>query len=204
METFPLNKVQWQVYADNVSDETYKMICKYIPKNQIKRVSVGHGAGTFRMVYEDAIKNDPNDFIYFLEDDYLHLPNSYDALLSVASKNIVDYITLYDHPDKYNGNIVSNPFVVSGGEETMLFWCGKHHWKVTNSTTMTFGAFSDILREDKETFWRWTETRHPYDYQLFWDLQLFKNRRLVCAAPSLSTHGETKNLAVGIDWSSLC
>ena len=200
---FPLNKVHWQVYADNVCDETYLMICKYIPESQVKRVSVGHGAGTFRMVYEDAIKNSPEDFIYFLEDDYLHLPNAYEALLSVANKNFADYMTLYDHPDKYDGSQYLNPFVVTGGEESVIYWCGKHHWKITNSTTMTFGAFVDILRKDKKVFWRWTETKHPYDYQIFWDLRLFSRRRLVSVVPSLSTHGETANLAVGVDWTKL-
>jgi hypothetical protein len=36
----------FHVIADNVSEDTYAMICKYVHSNQIMRVSVGHGAGT--------------------------------------------------------------------------------------------------------------------------------------------------------------
>lgn len=202
LREFPLDKVRWIVYADNVCDETYEMICNYIPAEQVRRVKVGHGAGTFRMVYEEAIKNKPDDFVYFLEDDYLHLPGSYDVLLEAAKCNYTDYLTLYDHPDKY-GKITPNPFIVSGGEKTTLYWCNKHHWKETNSTTMTFAAFVDVLIKDKGTFWRWTETSHPYDFQIFIDLKLFSSRKLSCAIPAMSTHGEKEYLSKGVEWHNI-
>lgn len=196
---FPLEKVKWTVVADNVCDETYKMICRYIPENQVRRVSVGHGAGTFRLVYGEAIKNKPDDFIYFLEDDYLHLPGSYDVLIEAAKCNYADYYTLYDHPDKYGRNS-PNPFVTTEGEKSVVYWCRNHHWKVTNSTTMTFAAFVDVLRDDQKTFWRWTETKHPYDFHIFTEMRLFNHKYLLSPIPSLSTHGETEFLSLGIEW----
>ena len=36
-----------QILADNISEETYSMIQKYIPKQQIELVNIGNGAGTF-------------------------------------------------------------------------------------------------------------------------------------------------------------
>ena len=199
---FPLNKVKWKVLADNVCEETYEMICRYIPTNQIERVSVGHGAGTFRKAYEYAIMNNSDDFVYFLEDDYLHLPGAFDALIEAARCNYVDYYTLYDHPDKYGYNS-PNPFVTSAGEKTEVYWCKMHHWKVTNSTTMTFAAFVDVLRKDKKVFWRWTESKHPFDFQIFTDLRISNKRFLISAIPSLSTHGEIANLAYGVEWSNV-
>lgn len=111
---FPLEQVEWHVLGDNICDETYNMILKYIPQNQVKRVSVGHGAGTFRMVYEEALSNSDNTLVYFLEDDYVHVSNSFDCLKAIAKENFADYITLYDHPDKY-GYKNQNPFVSGGG-----------------------------------------------------------------------------------------
>lgn len=196
---FPLERVNWMVLADNVSEETYQMICCYVPEGRVKRVQVGNGAGTFRMVLDEALKHHDNDFVYFLEDDYLHVNGAMEKLLNAAKCNYANYLTLYDHPDKY-GDESPNPFVIRGGEKTKLYWCNGHHWKETNSTTMTFAAFVDTLRQDKEIFYRWTETKHPFDFQMFIELKLFGKRKLINAVPSLSTHGETAFLAKGIDW----
>lgn len=199
VKEFPTAKCEWHVIADNVCDDTYNMIVKYVPADNVERVSVGHGAGTFRMVYEKALGYNDNDLIYFLEDDYLHLPNSLECLISVAKQNYADYITLYDHPDKY-GFQDQNPFVKDGGEKTKVFLTDNHHWKLTDSTTMTMAAFVDVLKRDQVTWWRWTETKHPYDFQIFVDLRCFSKARLVSPIPSLSTHGEVVMLAPLINW----
>lgn len=109
VKEFPTTKCEWHVIADNVCDDTYNMIVKYVPADNVEMVSVGHGAGTFRMVYEKALEYNDNDLIYFLEDDYLHLPGSLECLISVAKQNFADYITRYDHPDKY-GFKDQNPY----------------------------------------------------------------------------------------------
>lgn len=199
VKVFPTTKCEWHVLADDVCDETYNMIVKYVPADNVERVSVGHGAGTFRMVYEKALGYCDNDLIYFLEDDYLHLPNSLECLISAAKQNDADYITLYDHPDKY-GFKENNPYVKDGGEKTKVFLTDNHHWKLTDSTTMTVAAFVDVLRRDKTTWWRWTETKHPYDFQIFIDLRCFSKARLISPIPSLSTHGEVVMLAPFINW----
>lgn len=201
LEKFPLEKVKWNILADNVSEDTYQMICRYVPSKQVKRVCVGNGAGTFRIVYQDAIQNNLDDLVYFLEDDYLHLEGSLETLVNAAEINYTDYFTLYDHPDKY-GNNSPNPFV-HGGENTKIYWCKNHHWKETNSTTMTFAAFVNVLIEDKKIFWRWTETGHPFDFQIFINLKLYSHRKLSCPIPSMSTHGETKYLSNGIEWNKV-
>lgn len=197
---FPLNKVHWIVYADNVCEETYQMICKYVPENQVRRVRIGHGAGTFRLVYEDAIKKNPDDLIYFLEDDYIHSEGAFEALIDAAECNYTDYFTLYDHPAMYDYCAQQNPFNVFGGEKSVVYWCKTHHWKQTNSTTMTLAAYVDTLQKDKNVFWRWTETRHPYDFHIFMDFRIFTRRKLSCPIPSFSTHGEYEWLAPGKDW----
>ncbi len=198
---FPVSEVEWHVLADNVNEKTFQMIQKYVPSDVIDRVSVGYGTGTFRMVYENAMQQDDDTLIYFLEDDYLHVPHSLDYLKEAAECNFTDYLTLYDHPDKYKNG--KNPYVTEGGEVSHVYWCGHRHWKQTNSTTMTFAAFGNVLKKDKKTFLRWTDGRHPWDFIIFTDLRKMKGRQLSCPIPSCSTHGESSFLAKGIDWKKI-
>lgn len=201
VKEFPISEVEWHVLADNVSEDTFKMIQEYVPSSAITRVSVGFGAGTFRIAYEFALKQENDTLVYFLEDDYLHIPHSLDYLKEAAECNYTDYLTLYDHPDKYCNSI--NPYVTNDGEVSRVFWCGHRHWKQTNSTTMTFAAFSDILKKDKKTFMRWTNGRHPWDFIIFTDLRKMEGRLLSCPIPSCSTHGESSFLAKGVDWGEI-
>lgn len=200
VKRFPHDKVEWYLMADNVCEETYNMILKYVPCERVTRVSVGHGAGTFRMVYESALQQPDDSLIYFLEDDYLHVDGAYEVLVNAAEKNLCDYYTLYDNPDKYDVIKPNNPFVCKGGEKSRVFWCKNHHWKISNSTTMTFATFVDILKRDKKIFWRWTSGKLPYDYMIFNDLRVTKNSHISSPIPSMSTHGETALLAPGISW----
>ena len=66
--------------------------------------------GSFWKLYEIALsiaKND--DIFYFVEDDYLHLPESPGAL--EEGLKYFDYVTLYDHPDKYKlSGMPVNPY----------------------------------------------------------------------------------------------
>ncbi|MBO4892341.1 MAG: hypothetical protein J5502_06995 [Prevotella sp.] len=196
ISAFPVDKVHWHILADNVCEETYQMILRYVPQEWVEKASVGHGAGTFRMVLKQALTLKDDDLVYFLEDDYLHLPNALDNLIEAANYNAADYITLYDHPDKY-----SSQSSCSWSEARQeVFFTGHHHWRTTSSTTMTFAAFVNILKRDYQVFMRWTETTHPYDYQIFIELGLLNRARLISPIPSLSTHGETAFLAPCINW----
>lgn len=194
---FPLDKCRWLVIADNVSNETYEMIVKYIPKENIERVSVGHGAGTFRLAYEKVLSLDKDTLVYFLENDYIHRSGSLDALKEAAENVDSEYITLYDNSDKYGyGNL--NP-LVKGGERSRVFLTNSSHWKYTNSTTMTFAAFADVLIRDKKFFWNWTNTKHPYDFAIFIQLGLH-GRKLIWPIPGYSTHGDIEYVSPLVDW----
>lgn len=68
---------------------------------------------------------------------------------------------------------------------------------------MTFAAKASTLLSDKKVFYRWTSTRHPYDFELFTELKIIKRRRLISPIPSYSTHGEVAFLANYINWEVL-
>ena len=192
------------IIADNVSDATYSMIRKYIDPINIERVSVGHGAGTFNLALTKALKWNNDEIVYFVENDYLHRQGA-DFMLLQAFKTInPDYVTLYDHPDKYiPANKGGNPYIdEDGGEITKLYCSGDCHWKLTNSTTMTFAANVNTLKEDELIFRKWTEGSYPNDFQIFLELRE-KGRTLVSSVPGYATHGESKWLSPLTDWSSI-
>jgi hypothetical protein len=195
-------KNNFHVIADNVSDSTKEMILKYVDVLQI--VSVGHGAGTFNLALDWALKQNDDDIIYFLENDYLHKPGSKNILIEGIELG-ANYVSLYDHPDKYiPASRGGNPQIdEDGGEYTKLFLSKSCHWKITNSTTMTFASTVKILREDEEVLRKWTNRGHyPDDYKMFLELRE-KNRTLVTSVPGYSTHGETAWLSPLTDWSKI-
>lgn len=191
---FPCHLYEWLIIADNISEETEKMIIKYY-KGKILKVSIGHGAGTFNIALNEALQSG-EEFIYFLENDYLHKPEA-DKILYEGFQLGANYISLYDHPDKYiNG---ANPFVENGGEVTKVMLTQSCHWKLTNSTTMTFAAKVDILKKDEHILRQFTSGTYPDDFKMFLALR-DKGRSLITPIPGYSTHGETQWLSPLNNW----
>jgi hypothetical protein len=170
------------------------MILKY--QSNITKVNIGHGAGTFNLALDEALKLDDKEVVYFLENDYLHKPNSLKILLEGINIG-ADYVSLYDHPDKYMDG--ANPFVEGGGEYTKVFLSESCHWKLTNSTTMTFATKVKTLKEDEDVLRKYTSTTHPYDFQMFMELKQ-RGRRLASSIPGFATHGETDWLSPLTNW----
>lgn len=210
LSVFDEDRVFFHIYVDNVIEETDKQIkelCKNRKNMDITYIDCKSGGFSFRIVYEEACKLCDNDLVYFLEDDYIHKDDALDVLIDAAEYGYTDYITLYDHSDKYDNNGIINggsinPLCKNMGERTILFKTNNHHWKLTNSTTMTFAAFVDVLKKDKDIFWKHTDTGYPYDFEIFTEL-LNNGRLLSSPVPSISTHGEIAYLAPFVNWMSL-
>ena len=196
---FTTDRCRWVVIADNVCDETYDMICKYVASDNIMRVSVGHGAGTFNIALNIALSFTDNPIVYFLENDYLHRPGADDVLAEGFDTGEAEYVTLYDHPDKY----VKGKAWGRDGEKSKVFASKSVKWKTTCSTTMTFAARRSTLFADRSIIRLWTRTKHPYDFYMFRMLGRVAGRTLISPLPSYSTHGETALLAPGIDWKAV-
>jgi hypothetical protein len=197
---FSTEQHDWLVIADNVSEETKKMMQKYVIN--IKYVSIGHGAGTFNLALNEALQLADEEIVYFLENDYLHKPNS-DKIIKEGLKTGAAFVSLYDHPDKYlspeNGG---NPYCAGGAEDTRVYLTESTHWKITNSTTMTFAAKVSTLRENEEILRKHTSTTHPNDFGMFMELRE-SNKLLITPLPGYATHGETAWLSPLTDWSKV-
>tara|TARA_R110002073_G_scaffold198216_1_gene357244 strand:+ start:848 stop:1543 length:696 start_codon:yes stop_codon:yes gene_type:complete len=189
----------WSIIADNVSQKTNDMIQKYKSKDHILHVEKGNGAATFNLALDEALTYDDEEIIYFIENDYLHKPES-EKIIEEGFKLGASFVSLYDHPDKYitpeNGG---NPFCRGGAEDTRVYLTNSCHWKITNSTTMTFAAKVKTLKEVEPTLRAYTTKTYPQDFKMFLDLRK-QGHLLITPLPGYSTHGETAWLTPLTKW----
>ena len=192
----------WSIIADNISSKTDDMIQKYKSRNHINYVSIGDGAGTFNLALDEALRCKDDEIIYFIENDYLHKPGS-QQIIEEGIELGASFVSLYDHPDKYlPPSQGGNPYCEGGAEDTRVYLTKSTHWKVTNSTTITFAAKVSTLKENEEILRRNTSGTHPNDFQMFIELRN-NNQLLIIPIPGYSTHGETAWLTPLTNWSKI-
>jgi hypothetical protein len=178
------------------------MIKKYIDPINIRKVSVGHGAGTFNLALDEALRWHDNETIYFIENDYLHKPNS-QKILEEGFELGASFVALYDHPDKYlSPSKGGNPYCEGGAEDTRVYLTKSTHWKVTNSTTMTFAAKVSTLKRIEPILRKYTQGSYPEDFKMFLELRE-QGELLITPIPGYATHGETAWLSPLTDWSQI-
>ena len=189
----------WNIIADNISAETNDMIQKYKSRDHIDYVSVGHGAGTFNLALDEALKYNDDDIVYFIENDYIHKPDSA-KIIQEGFELGASFVALYDHPDKYlDPSKGGNPYCVGGAEDTRVYLTDSCHWKITNSTTMTFSAKVSTLKRVEATLRKHTSGTHPNDFQMFLELRQ-QGELLITPLPGYATHGETAWLSPLTNW----
>lgn len=191
-----------QILADNCSEDTINMIKKYIDPINIEKVSVGHGAGTFNLALDMALTFNDDEIVYFVENDYLHQHGSPNIIKEGFNLGAA-FVSLYDHPDKYlDPSRGGNPYCEGGAEDTRVYLSNSCHWKITNSTTMTFASKVLTLKKCESILRKHTSGSYPEDFKMFLELRL-QNDLLITSIPGYSTHGEASWLSPLIDWSKL-
>ena len=190
------------IIADNCSEPTIKMINKYIDPVNIEKVSIGHGAGTFNLALDKALKWEDDEIVYFVENDYLHKQNS-PTILEEGFNLGASFVALYDHPDKYmDPRSGGNPYCEGGAEDTRVYLTDSCHWKITNSTTMTLASKVSILKQTEDILRKHTTGTHPNDFPMFIELRE-KDHLLITPIPGYATHGETSWLSPLTDWNQI-
>jgi hypothetical protein len=145
-------------------------------------IKEGTEAGSFLRMLDHVEKLDlhPDTLIYFLEDDYLHQPGWVDILFEGFSLD-ADYITLYDHRDKY----MHYPKLKS-----QIFITPSTHWRTTPSTTNTYAMRFSTLKEHLPIHRRYSLGRKiSADHDKFCCLGK-KGAMLISPIPGWSTHAE--------------
>jgi len=190
------------VIGDTLNEKTLTMVrsCGV----RLVEVSNGNGSDTFRAALDLAIEeNGDTEIVYLLEDDFLHLPASAN-LIEEALSMYDAYVTTYDHPDKYlDKDRGGNPFVESGGEVTRLIRTRSSHWKMTNSTVMTFATTRKRLVEDRDLLYKCSSNNITDSFQFFLALAQEKGIPCLSSVPGTSSHIETAWLSPLTDWSTI-
>jgi hypothetical protein len=200
-KVFPPTKYQWEIIADSVGDTTKTMIESIANPAIINYVQIKRGPGyPFMIMIDKIIQNDnDSDIIYFLENDYVHRIES-DKVIIEGINMGADYVTLYDHPDKYmNADEGGNPYIEDRGEISRVYLSNTCHWKLTNSTTGTFASTVRVLKRDYEIIKKYANNDSWSDFYMFTEL-LNAGSTLISPIPSYSTHGESKWLSPLVNW----
>jgi hypothetical protein len=158
--------------------KNYETICINYKNNEKSLLE------TFKVA--DELKNN----IYFVEDDYLHLPHS----VQYISQGVENFklVTGYDHLDRYK-----RTDDITFGKECVAFSQKTNcHWRSAESTCCTWATTREL--------WRGVVGKYAKDYKLQ-DRELFRNLytkehiRLWTPIPAVTTQVDI-NLSPGIDW----
>ena len=135
-------------------------------------------------------KNDGEDLIYFIEDDYLHFRSSLEEMIGtyerISSQLKKD---LFICPSDY-------PYLYMNNEKTNLLIGSKRHWRTINKSLCSFMTSKNILNKYWDNFYQNCLDRHdPFEKYL----NLIYEKE-ICISPvkSLSIHMTNINSSYGL------
>jgi len=152
-------------------------------------IKAGSNKKSLEYQLDYASKIDTGDF-YFVEDDYLHLPESISVLISGIKQ--FGLVTGYDHMDRY-----TRTDDVGYQHETIYFH-EKKHWRTCESTTCTWAIRNDIFK------FVYPIAKHfLLEDRAFFRYLHSNGLKLHNPIPGVSTHVHVPYLSPGIDWNML-
>lgn len=135
----------------------------------------------------DAMSLPDETIVYLLEDDYVHRPGWANVMLEGFNELGADFMTLYDHKDKYT-------YSQYRYLQSALFSTTSTHWRTIPSTTNTFAFRYGTFKK-----YRHILTNVWLDPKKFWDLWE-AGSNLISPVPGYSTHSLVKYLSPHVDW----
>jgi hypothetical protein len=127
--------------------------------------------------------------IYVLENDYVHHPNWVTKVIELYESEVkVDYLSLYDHRDKYFLNMYSDL-------KSSLYHTRSHHWRTSPSSCGSYIVDADRFRSDYDIL----QLGLP-DYYFFKELVEGRSRVLLTPIPGLSTHCMEGYMSPTVEW----
>ena len=135
-------------------------------------------------------KEQGEDLIYFIEDDYLHFEPmmeemiaSYERISSQVNKDI--FMCPADYPYLYMNN-----------EKTNILIGNKRHWRTIDKTLCTFLTTKNLLNKYWDNFYQTCLDRHdPFEKYLN---EIYKNEICISPLKSLSLHLTNINSSYGL------
>lgn len=191
-------RVDYLAFHDSGNGDIVNHFLNNKDVNKISMVG-GNGAQSFLNLLNYVIKQNYNDedIIYFLEDDYLHKSGWIDILLDGFKYIEADYYTLYDHPNKYDPEIINN-------FPTHLFITPTSHWRTTISTTNTYACRFKTLKQHFDIHVQYCDLSAKWvkDHDKFTHLWSIGSNLISCV-PGYSTHVEGGMLSPTVNWGKI-
>lgn len=161
-------------------------------------IQAGTEAASFLYMvdYVTHRKFSPETILYFLEDDYLHRPGWTQVLREGFTLPGVDYVTLYDHRDKYF-------FPQYQTLQSKIFHTTSCHWRTTPSTTNTHAMRFETLLKHLKTHRDFSLNRAiTADCDKFLELAQ-EGATLISSIPGYATHAEPEFASPCTPWEAL-
>ena len=130
------------------------------------------------------------DFLYFLEDDYLHVPEADEIFFEGADK--FPLFTLYDHPDRY-----TRTDDITAGKD-LLKITKSCHWRTAESTTSTWACSRELWPHISA----WAKQCGCHD-RLFFQELVRRGTRLWTPIPGKATHSRSDFPSPMVDWENI-
>jgi len=157
----------------------------------------GSEAASFLSMLEYVYRQkfSPDTIIYFLEDDYLHRPH-WPRVLREAFALPIDYVTLFDHRDKYF-------FPQYVDLKSKIFHTHSCHWRTTPSTTNTYAMLFKTVQKQIDLHRCFSIGRTiTADHDKFCKLAE-EGAVLISSIPGFSTHIELDFASPCHDWEKI-
>ena len=135
-------------------------------------------------------KNQSDDLIFFIEDDYIHSETMLDEMISsyerIASQLKNDIIMC---PADY-------PYLYMNDEKTNILIGSNRHWRTINKTLCTFMLSKNLLSKYWENFYKTCLDRHdPFEKYIN---EIYENEVCISPIKSLSLHLTNINSSYGL------
>jgi hypothetical protein len=156
----------------------------------------GNDGASFLNTLEFAYNSNfsDKDIIYFTEDDYLHNTGWPNILREGFTATAADYITLYDHNDKYW-------FAMYEQLMSKVICTKSVHWRSIPNTTNTYACLGKTFRRDYEIHRQFCDLARGFtrDFDKFERLAEL-GKTLISPMPGYSTHCEPEFMSPVVDW----
>ena len=144
-------------------------------------------------------KNQSNDLIYFVEDDYIHLPESFNEMIlsyERISSQLNEELVLC--PADY-------PYLYSKIEPSSVFLGSNKHWRRVEETLCTFFTSKKLIEKHWNKFVSMCQFEHyPFEQPLH---EIYKVEYCLSPIPSLAIHCTNINSIFGLspnmDWEKI-
>ena len=203
---YPNLEIKTIIIDDNSKDKNLDRIKKLIDGKNIDIISLNHNK------YKDLIKeqktketfsnlaslmnsfeigkDQSEDLIFFVEDDYLHfepmleeMVASYERIASQLKKD------LFMCPSDY-------PYLYMNNEKTNILIGNKRHWRTINKTLCTFMTSKDLLNKYWENFEKTCLDRNdPFEKYIN---EIYEKEICISPIKSLSLHLTNVNSSYGL------